>query len=102
MTTTARFLLKGGAYLELRLGLRSRATKDLDALVRGDFDEFAETLDAALAKPCGVIDLSTTAITRDILTGSRHMRFAQVSESVDGRRPICRLLSICSRVSAGP
>ena len=29
-----RFLVKGGAYLELRLGLRARATKDVDTLYR--------------------------------------------------------------------
>jgi hypothetical protein len=42
-----RFLVKGGSALELRLGLsRSRTSKDLDGVFRGDFDEF---FDAALA-----------------------------------------------------
>lgn len=46
-----RFLVKGGAYLELRLGLKARATKDVDALFRGDFDDFIGVLDEALAEP---------------------------------------------------
>ena len=46
-----RFLIKGGTYLELRLGLRTRATRDLDALFRGTFDEFLDALDEALAEP---------------------------------------------------
>lgn len=57
-----RFLLKGGAYLEIRLGLRSRATKDVDILFRGDFAEFVDALDATLAEPWGVVELQRTAI----------------------------------------
>lgn len=57
-----RFLLKGGAYLEVRLGLRSRATSDIDALFRGDFDEFLATLDSCL-EPWGVLELSRSEVT---------------------------------------
>ena len=46
-----RFLIKGGAYLELRLGLRTRATKDIDTLFRGGFGDFIDVLDAALEDP---------------------------------------------------
>ena len=46
-----RFLIKGGAYLELRLGLRARATKDVDTLFRGSFEELIDSLDAALSQP---------------------------------------------------
>jgi hypothetical protein len=46
-----RFLIKGGAYLELRLGLKARATKDIDVLFRGNFDDFLAMLDEALAEP---------------------------------------------------
>lgn len=46
-----RFLIKGGTYLELRLGLKARATKDLDTLFRGAFDDFIESLDQALHEP---------------------------------------------------
>jgi hypothetical protein len=50
-----RFLVKGGTYLELRLGLKARATKDLDTLFRGSFDDFLDVLDGALAEPfCGI------------------------------------------------
>lgn len=48
-----RFLLKGGAYLEIRLGLRSRATKDIDTLFRGDFAELVDVLDASIIEPWG-------------------------------------------------
>lgn len=57
-----RFLLKGGAYLEVRLGLRSRATSDIDALFRGDFDEFLATLDTCL-EPWGALELSRSEVT---------------------------------------
>ncbi|MPZ00542.1 MAG: hypothetical protein GEU97_21700 [Actinophytocola sp.] len=57
-----RLLLKGGAYLELRLALRARATKDVDTLFRGDFDEFLDVLDASLAEPWGPIELQRTAV----------------------------------------
>jgi hypothetical protein len=57
-----RFLLKGGTYLEVRLGLRSRATSDIDALFRGDFEEFLATLDSCL-EPWGVLQLSRSEVT---------------------------------------
>jgi Nucleotidyl transferase AbiEii toxin, Type IV TA system len=57
-----RFLLKGGAYLEVRLGLRARATKDIDTLFRGEFSEFVDVLDAALAESWGAIELERTEI----------------------------------------
>lgn len=57
-----RFLLKGGAYLELRLGLQSRATKDIDTLFRGDFDEFIDVLDATLRDPWGALELQRTEV----------------------------------------
>lgn len=57
-----RVLLKGGAYLELGLGLRTRATRDVDTLFRGDFDDFLDVLDASLAEPWGSIELQRTAV----------------------------------------
>ena len=51
------FLLKGGAYLEIRLGLATRATKDVDTLFRGDFDKFIDSLDEALRQPWGALEL---------------------------------------------
>jgi len=58
-----RFLLKGGAYLEVRFGLRARATKDIDTLFRGDFDDFLTVLDATLAESWGAIELQRTEVT---------------------------------------
>lgn len=43
------FVVKGGVSMELRLGLRARATKDLDAVFRGAFEDWLEVLDDALA-----------------------------------------------------
>jgi nucleotidyltransferase AbiEii toxin of type IV toxin-antitoxin system len=57
-----RLLLKGGAYLETRLGLRSRATKDIDALFRGDFDELIDVLDESIRKPWGALELQRTEV----------------------------------------
>ena len=56
------FLLKGGAYLEIRLGLATRATKDVDTLFRGDFDKFIDSLDEALREPWGALEFQCTEI----------------------------------------
>lgn len=45
-----RFLVKGGVSLELRLRLRARMTNDLDAVFRGNFDEWLTALDDTLAE----------------------------------------------------
>jgi hypothetical protein len=42
------FVLKGGAALELRLGLRARATKDFDTTYRHAVEEMVDRLDGAL------------------------------------------------------
>lgn len=47
------FLLKGGTLLQHRLPRLSRATTDLDGLIRGDLDRFIEVLDSVLAHPWG-------------------------------------------------
>lgn len=47
------FLLKGGTMLQYRLPGMSRATKDIDGLVRGDVDRFLLYLDSALMEPWG-------------------------------------------------
>ncbi|MCL2788260.1 MAG: nucleotidyl transferase AbiEii/AbiGii toxin family protein [Micrococcales bacterium] len=68
----ARFLLKGGTMLQHRLSVPTRATKDVDGLVRGDLESFIADLDEILAEPWGpvgfglgeieVIDVPTKAI----------------------------------------
>lgn len=42
------FAVKGGVSMELRLKLRARTTKDLDAVFRGTFEGWLEALDDAL------------------------------------------------------
>lgn len=56
------FLLKGGAYLERKLDLASRTTKDLDAMFRGSVGELESALDEAIALPWGEIAISRTEI----------------------------------------
>jgi hypothetical protein len=43
------FALKGGAAMELRLGLTARASKDYDAAFRARAEEMLDALDSALA-----------------------------------------------------
>ncbi|SDB89630.1 Nucleotidyl transferase AbiEii toxin, Type IV TA system [Sanguibacter gelidistatuariae] len=57
-----RFLLKGGTLLQHRLGLSSRATKDVDGLVRGDIDEFIICLDDVLTEPWGPLTVRRTGV----------------------------------------
>ena len=57
------FLLKGGVYLEHKLGLASRATKDVDTLFRGELDQFLHALDSALAEPWGDITLTRSDVS---------------------------------------
>jgi hypothetical protein len=51
------FLIKGGTMLQYRLPDTSRATQDLDGLVRGSIDNFIEELDKSLAEPWGALTL---------------------------------------------
>lgn len=44
------FLVKGGVSMELRLKMRARTTKDLDAVYRGTFEHWLDSLDDALAE----------------------------------------------------
>ncbi len=54
------FLLKGGTYIEQRLGVRARATKDVDTLFRGSFENYLETVDKCLAEPIDNITFQRT------------------------------------------
>ena len=47
----AVFATKGGIAMELRMGDRARATRDVDLVLRGDPDELAELLDEGLRDP---------------------------------------------------
>lgn len=57
-TGRSLFLLKGGTYLQHRLSMAGRPTKDVDGLVRGDLDAFLEALDEALRLPWGPLALT--------------------------------------------
>lgn len=46
-----RFVVKGGAALELRFGARARTSKDLDAVYRGVLDDAAGVVADAVAAP---------------------------------------------------
>lgn len=59
-TGRSHFLLKGGTYLQYRLGSTGRTTKDVDGLIRGDLDEFFSALDLALRQPWGPLTLTRT------------------------------------------
>jgi hypothetical protein len=51
------FLLKGGTMLQYRLPGMSRATRDVDGLIRGDIDAFLVALDEAFGEPWGPLTL---------------------------------------------
>ena len=48
-----RFLIKGGASMELRLGVGARTTKDIDVVFRGTPREMLDALEEAFAQPYG-------------------------------------------------
>ena len=58
------FLLKGGLYLELQLGLKARTTKDVDTLFRGTVEEFERAVDEVLAEPWGPFVFERTTLER--------------------------------------
>ena len=58
----SRFLLKGGTLLQHRLAPNSRATKDLDGIVRDDIDDFLNHLDEKLEESWGVIEFERSDI----------------------------------------
>lgn len=58
----ARFVLRGGTLLQYRLGLSTRATKDVDGIVRGDIDFFIQLLDAQLREQWGPIDFTRSEV----------------------------------------
>jgi hypothetical protein len=57
-TGNRMFAIKGGVAMELRLRLDARATRDLDAVFLGAFEEWLEALDNALAQPVADFDFS--------------------------------------------
>ena len=70
----ARFLIKGGASMELRLGLGARTTKDIDVVFRGAPREMLDALEEAFAQPYGNFSFRRKGPVEDIReTGSRRL-----------------------------
>jgi len=64
------FVLKGGAAMELRLGLRARATKDFDAAYREAMEGMLDRLDAALRRGHGDFTATRTEPTPIVETNA--------------------------------
>lgn len=77
------FVVKGGASMELRLDLRARTTKDLDAVFRGAFENWLEALDDALEG-----EIEGFSYSRDEPSQIGATRFYRVNIAIDyrGRR----------------
>jgi hypothetical protein len=79
----ARFLVKGGVSIELRLGLRVRATKDVDLVFRGNADEMLDALEEAFEQPFAGFAFRRKGEVENIRdTGSRRL---EVQLSFGGR-----------------
>lgn len=68
------FLLKGGAALELRLGLKARATKDYDTAYREAIATMLERLDAALRHGFGDFTADRTPPELIAKTGAQRLQ----------------------------
>lgn len=77
------FAVKGGVSMELRLGLRARATKDFDAVFRGAFEDWLAALDDALAA-----DIEEFSFSREEPEAIRNTKSFRVNIIIDfkGRR----------------
>jgi hypothetical protein len=77
------FAVKGGVSMELRLGLRARATKDLDTVFRGAFEGWLAALDDALAE-----DIEEFSFSREEPEAIRDTKSFRVNIVIDfkGRR----------------
>lgn len=64
------FVLKGGAAMELRLGLRARATKDFDAAYREAMEGMLDRLDVALRHGHGDFTATRTQPTSIVETNA--------------------------------
>lgn len=69
-----RFLIKGGASMELRLGLGARTTRDVDIVFRGERNEMLDALEEAFVQPYGSFSFRRKGPVEDIRdTGSRRL-----------------------------
>lgn len=76
------FVLKGGAAMELRLGLRARATKDYDTAYREAIEGMLQRLDAALRHGFG--DFTATRTEPEAITETGVQRL-EIKLSYRGR-----------------
>lgn len=76
------FVLKGGAAMELRLGLTARASKDYDAAFRARAEDMLDTLDRALADDWQAFQLQRTEPER---IGNTHALRIAIRLSYKGR-----------------
>jgi len=77
------FATKGGIAMELRMGDRARATRDVDLLLRGDSGQLAELLDQGLREPYRNFSFRRGAI--DDLPGRPNVKKVRVQVSFAGR-----------------
>jgi hypothetical protein len=68
------FLIKGGVMIELTLGLRARATRDLDAVFRAEFRTWLDQLDGAIRQPVGDFTLTRTEPEQIKRTSSQRLQ----------------------------
>ncbi|MDR0783885.1 MAG: nucleotidyl transferase AbiEii/AbiGii toxin family protein [Propionibacteriaceae bacterium] len=66
-----QFLVKGGVYLEMQLGLGARVTQDIDTLFRGTVAGFAATLADVLSAPWGPFTLQTSDV--EVIAGAKRL-----------------------------
>ena len=84
---SCRFSLKGGTLLQHRLGLVSRATRDIDGIVRGDIVDFLSKLDEQFrAGGWGPLEFGRTDAEEIRIPGKRvNPRRFEVLASLKGR-----------------
>jgi hypothetical protein len=73
----ARFLVKGGVSMELRLGLGARSTQDLDVVFRGMTVELLDALEEAFEHPYSGFEFRRKGEAQEIRdTGSKRLALA--------------------------
>jgi len=65
------FLVKGGVFVEMQLGIGARATQDIDTLFRGTVDEFMVALQQVMSVPWGPFTLETSDV--EVISGVKRI-----------------------------
>lgn len=83
---TPAFALKGGTLLQYRLELDSRATRDIDGIVRCDMGRFEAALDEVLGVPWGAISFSRGPMREFSVPGKAvNLRRFDLAMSISGK-----------------